>query len=678
MRVFIVRPFNVQDGFDFERLDAELIRPALERLRAEHEIEVFGGPTTEISRQGNIRADMFRLLVTSDLVIADVTMHNANAFYELGIRHALRDRHTVLMRAKTEHRYPFDLQTDRYFLYDRENLAEGIEGLARTLRETLASQEQDSPVFQLLPKLEPHPRGALTVVPLSFVEEVDRARNTREFGRLRLLAHEARNFEWHMEGLRLVGNAQLRLKAFPGATATFEAMRQSDPDDLQVNQRLGTVYQRLSRGESEPRKSEFLTLSDHRVRRALELATRAEDRAEAYALLGSNAKTRWIGAVRAAPIGEARKAALSSPCLADALDAYLDALRQRLDDHYPAINVLALLACQIELASALPGAWEAQHDDEQAASNDLQARKKAVQRIASMLELALGRDALIEKPADYNEEWALSSQAELVLLTRPNSTERVKQAYRRALANADYFTTEATRRNLEVFQYLKLFEPNTSAALEEIATLAPPSEPAPPERLVLFTGHMIDAATRPEDKPRFPRTANAERIAARLIAEALERESLNGKVSLGIAGGACGGDILFHEACEAAGIQSELMLALPPDQFLATSVQHGNADWVERYRRLCRRAPPRVMQESKTLPDWLAERSDYDIWQRNNLWMMFTALTFHAPHLTLIALYNPERDADGPGGTRHLLDEARRRAFKIVELDARELLKGVG
>jgi hypothetical protein len=36
MRVFIVRPFGEQDGFNFERLDAELIRPALDRLRTDH------------------------------------------------------------------------------------------------------------------------------------------------------------------------------------------------------------------------------------------------------------------------------------------------------------------------------------------------------------------------------------------------------------------------------------------------------------------------------------------------------------------------------------------------------------------------------------------------------------------------------------------------------------------
>ena len=63
--------------------------------------------------------DMFRLLVTADLVIADISIHNANVFYELGIRHALRDRRTFLIRCKADDPI-FDLQTERYLEYDRE------------------------------------------------------------------------------------------------------------------------------------------------------------------------------------------------------------------------------------------------------------------------------------------------------------------------------------------------------------------------------------------------------------------------------------------------------------------------------------------------------------------------------------------------------------------------------
>ena len=55
--------------------------------------------------------------------------------------------------------------------------------------------------------------------------------------------------------------------------------------------------------------------------------------------------------------------------------------------------------------------------------------------------------------------------------------------------------------------------------------------------------------------------------------------------------------------------------------------------------------------------------------------MMFNALAKDARRLTLIALYNRERDPDGPGGTGLLVDVASKWGFKTVELDARELLK---
>jgi hypothetical protein len=104
------------------------------------------------------------------------------------------------------------------------------------------------------------------------------------------------------------------------------------------------------------------------------------------------------------------------------------------------------------------------------------------------------------------------------------------------------------------------------------------------------------------------------------------------------------------------------------------SVQHGGPDWVDRYQKLCERLPIQVMQETKALPDWLADKRDYDVWQRNNQWMMFHGLASNAKRLTLMALYNPERDPDGPGGTAHLIGLARRWGFKSIELDARKLL----
>src|SRR5262249_17629358 len=208
-RAFIVRPFGVKDGIDFNEVEEKLIAPALNACGIE------GRTTGEITRQGNIREDMFRLLVLSDVVIADVSIYSANVFYELGIRHGLQDQHTLLIRAEgSNDKYPFDLQTDRYFLYDPRDPANRLDEFRRALSSTLASTAKDSPVFQLLPRLKPHDRYALMVVPWDFQEEVERARKAGRAGDLRLLAEEVRGFEWGSGGLRLVGEAQFGVRAF--------------------------------------------------------------------------------------------------------------------------------------------------------------------------------------------------------------------------------------------------------------------------------------------------------------------------------------------------------------------------------------------------------------------------------------------------------------------------------
>lgn len=227
----------------------------------------------------------------------------------------------------------------------------------------------------------------------------------------------------------------------------------------------------------------------------------------------------------------------------------------------------------------------------------------------------------------------------------------------------------------------------TACRLEALDAMAdsradpqPRSRPAPeaetPALVLCFTGHMIDAPDRPDARRRFPPTAAAEATARKRIEEAV-RQEINGNPDgvLGIASGACGGDILFHEVCRDLGIRTEVLLALPIDALEVASVQRGGPGWIERYRALL--APPtvpRVLQPSEALPHWLADKADYDVWQRNNLRMLFCALATDARDKTLIALLNREREPDGPGGTAHLIREARARGFRSVELDARELL----
>jgi hypothetical protein len=73
-----------------------------------------------------------------------------------------------------------------------------------------------------------------------------------------------------------------------------------------------------------------------------------------------------------------------------------------------------------------------------------------------------------------------------------------------------------------------------------------------------------------------------------MIREAVIKEREFGSDELiGIAGGACGGDILFHEVCEELKIPTRLFLAVTKEHFVVESVRRGGPAWVERFNRLC-------------------------------------------------------------------------------------------
>src|ERR671933_2284190 len=91
---FVLMPFGQKpaDGgavIDFDAVYRELIMPAIEQadmqpLRADEEMT-----------GGIIHGPMFERLILCEYAVADLTTLNANVFYELGVRHALRPFSTV-------------------------------------------------------------------------------------------------------------------------------------------------------------------------------------------------------------------------------------------------------------------------------------------------------------------------------------------------------------------------------------------------------------------------------------------------------------------------------------------------------------------------------------------------------------------------------------------------------
>ena len=151
---------NPQRVLNLDRTFEDIIQPAvtaagLECIRAD-----------KIIHSTVIDKPMYENLLDADLVIADLSTSNANAIYELGVRHALRP-HTTIVIAEDKFTFPFDINRVLITKYEHLGKEIGYREVMR-MRETLQTkigailkkEETDSPVFLFLPQLLKAPQGA--------------------------------------------------------------------------------------------------------------------------------------------------------------------------------------------------------------------------------------------------------------------------------------------------------------------------------------------------------------------------------------------------------------------------------------------------------------------------------------------------------------------------------------
>jgi len=114
--VFVAMPFDAKEVkagviVDFDEVYSTLIAPALQKagcvpFRADQE-----------EGAGDIRTDMFFELVTADAIVADISILNANVYYELGVRHGVTPRGVFMIHGGWG-KPPFDIASDRRFEYN--------------------------------------------------------------------------------------------------------------------------------------------------------------------------------------------------------------------------------------------------------------------------------------------------------------------------------------------------------------------------------------------------------------------------------------------------------------------------------------------------------------------------------------------------------------------------------
>lgn len=149
---FMVMPFSTKPApghgdVDFDALWDRAFAPLLRELdydpiRADQDLG------------SSIIADMLIRLTASDLVVADLTLANANVYYEIGVRHAARRPGCVLIAADWASPV-FDVQQIRRVAYPLpagELTAGMVTEIQRSLREPIVrARSARSPVYDLVP-----------------------------------------------------------------------------------------------------------------------------------------------------------------------------------------------------------------------------------------------------------------------------------------------------------------------------------------------------------------------------------------------------------------------------------------------------------------------------------------------------------------------------------------------
>ena len=151
---FVIMPFGKKKDADgneinFDEVYKSLIHPAIEAA------EMSPIRADEETVNGIIHKPMYERLILCDYAVADLTTANANVYYELGIRHAVKPYTTINIFASGT-KLLFDLNAVRCFPYDYDkekhltNIEKNIADLAKQLKNAKKQKATDSPVYQLV------------------------------------------------------------------------------------------------------------------------------------------------------------------------------------------------------------------------------------------------------------------------------------------------------------------------------------------------------------------------------------------------------------------------------------------------------------------------------------------------------------------------------------------------
>jgi hypothetical protein len=131
-RIFVIMPF----AEPYDSLYREVITPVADDAGFEIvRVDEIHGPGISLD-------DIQQQIEQSHAVVAEISTHNPNVFYELGYAHALRKPAVILVRREEGTKMPFDVRSYRAIFYD--DTIGGKRNVERNLRQHLDAIRTDS------------------------------------------------------------------------------------------------------------------------------------------------------------------------------------------------------------------------------------------------------------------------------------------------------------------------------------------------------------------------------------------------------------------------------------------------------------------------------------------------------------------------------------------------------
>lgn len=332
---FVLMPFGEKTDaagvlIDFDAVYQDLITPAavgagLQPIRADEELT-----------GGIIHKPMFERLMLCEYAVADLTTANANVFYELGVRHAVRPWSTVLLFAEGS-RLPFDIAYLRALPYrlSSDGKPTDVEAAKAALTHRLVEAKKaaaDSPLYTFdLIKGAPMIDHAKTDV---FREQVQysmdmkhRLSEARETG-----LRELKNIQQELGDIKnveggVVIDLFLSYRAVKASQEMIDLVKDMSPPlaaSPMVQEQLALALNRAGKGEAAEKV-------------LLDLITNRGPSSETYGILGRVYKDRWEKAVKS------DEKALARGLLDKAIHAYLKGFEADWRDAYPGVNAVTLM-----------------------------------------------------------------------------------------------------------------------------------------------------------------------------------------------------------------------------------------------------------------------------------------------------------------------------------------------